>query len=105
MAQEFAKVATTSEIPPGKLKVVEMGTERVMIVNLDGEYYAVGEECTHAGGLLSEGYFDGYLVECPLHAAVFNVKTGQPESPPADEGLPVYQVKVSGEDILVGRNK
>jgi nitrite reductase/ring-hydroxylating ferredoxin subunit len=101
MAQEFTKVAQTDEVPPGSMKVVALGIDRVLLTNVDGEIHAVGEECTHAGGMLSEGYLEGAKVECPLHGAIFDVKTGVVEGPPADENLPQYSIKVEGDDILI----
>ena len=101
MAQEFTKVAQTDEVPPDGMKLVELEGERVVLANVGGQFYAFGDECTHAGGLLSEGYLEGESVECPLHGSVFNMKTGAAETPPADEKVPVYQVKVEGSDILI----
>ena len=101
MAQEFTKVAETQEIPPGTMKAVQLGSERVLLVNVNGDFFAIGEECTHAGGILSDGDLVGDQVECPIHGAAFNVRTGQPETPPADEQLPCYSVKVDGSDVLV----
>ena len=101
MAQEYTKVAQTDEVPPGSMKQVEVGGDPVALINVDGEFYAIGGECTHAGGLLSEGYLEGHKVECPLHGGIFNVRTGDAESPPPDENVPVYQVKVEGGDILI----
>ena len=82
MAQEYTKVAQTDEVPPGSMKQVEVGGDPVALINVDGEFYAIGGECTHAGGLLSEGILEGHQVECPLHGGIFNVKTGDAESPP-----------------------
>lgn len=101
MAQEFTKVAQTNEVPPGSMKLVELGAERVLLVNVEGSYHAIGEECTHAGGLLSEGYLEGRQIECPLHAGIFDVTSGAPMTPPPDESVPVYQVKVEGVDIMI----
>ncbi|MQF69160.1 non-heme iron oxygenase ferredoxin subunit [SAR202 cluster bacterium AD-804-J14_MRT_500m] len=101
MAEEFTKVAETQDLPPGSMKAVNVGAERVLLVNVDGSYFAVGDECTHAAGNLSDGDLDGDQVECPIHGAMFNVKTGEAVTPPADEALPCYRVKVDGSDIFV----
>jgi len=101
MSQEFTKIARTEEIPAGSMKSVELSGERVVVANVEGDYYAFGDECPHAGGLLSEGYIEGKSVECPLHGSLFNMSTGIPETPPADESVAVYQVKVEGNDILI----
>ena len=102
MAQEFVKVANIKELPPGEMLSVDVGGRPVLVANVDGEIFAIGNECTHAGGLLSEGYLEGYQVECPTHGALFDLKTGDVMSPPADEGTPAYRIKVDGQDILVG---
>ena len=101
MADDFTKVAETPELPPGSMKAVTVGSERILLVNVDGSFFAVGDECTHAAGFLSDGDLDGDKVECPIHGALFNVKTGEAETPHADEALPCYRVKVDGNDILV----
>jgi nitrite reductase/ring-hydroxylating ferredoxin subunit len=51
---------------------------------------------------LADGFLDGDLLECPLHGACFNIRTGKAETPPAFENVPTYQVKVEGSDILLG---
>ena len=102
MPENFVKVAQTSDLSPGQMKLVEIGDERILLSNLEGEYHAVAEVCSHAFAPLSEGDLSGEEVECPLHGSVFNAKTGEVLSPPADEGLTVYPVRVDGSDILVG---
>jgi len=57
--------------------------------------------CTHAYALLSSGFFEGEIVECPLHAAQFSVVTGACLSGPASEGVATYDVKVEGDDVFV----
>ena len=105
MADEFMKVAQTSDLPPGATKQVEVDGELVALINADGEICAIGGECTHAGAYLADGYLDGDSLECPLHGACFNIRTGEVETPPAFEDVPVYQVKVEGSDILLGPAK
>ena len=102
MPEEYVKVAQTDELAPGQMKLVEVGDDRILLVNLDGGYHAVSEVCTHAYGPMSQGDLSGEEVECPLHGSVFSVKTGEPVSPPASEALTVYEVRVEGSDILIG---
>ena len=102
MPENFVKVAQTEELSPGQMKLVEIGDERILLVNLNGEYHAVSEVCTHAFAPLSEGELAGPEVECPLHGSVFNVETGDVLSPPAGEALTVYPVLVEGGNILIG---
>ena len=102
MPDEFVKVAQTNELSPGAMKLIEIGDERILLTNLDGEYHAVSEVCTHAYYALSEGFLEGEEVECALHGSLFNVKSGEVVNPPADEPLTAYPVKIDGTDILIG---
>ena len=104
----LARVAETSEIPLGQMKVVKLDEKEVLIVNVDGVYYAIGNICAHMGGDLSKGMLEGNTVTCPKHKAKFDVTTGKVVSGPKilfmhpkikDE--PVYVVKVEGKDILL----
>lgn len=100
--QDFIKVASTDELQPGAMKLVEVADERILLVNHEGRLYAWTEECTHAGGSLSEGDLNGNEVECPLHGSRFDVTTGEVTEGPADEALGRYAVRVSGKDVFVG---
>ena len=99
---DFVKVAAVSEIPPGDMKMVEVGAEQVLLVNLEGTIHACDDVCTHSYASLSEGDLDGAEICCPLHGALFNVATGEAITPPAEEALRVFQVRIEGDDILVG---
>ena len=99
---EFIKVATTGEIAPGTALRVEVGDEPVAIFNLDGEFYAIGDICSHAEASLSEGDIYGDIVECPLHGAEFDIKTGRQRTLPAVTPVPTFPVRVEGDDVLLG---
>jgi nitrite reductase/ring-hydroxylating ferredoxin subunit len=99
---EFERVASVSEIPPGQMKPVttSVGAD-VCLVNLDGEIYAIGDVCSHAHCSISDGDLEDGSVICPCHGGGFDVKTGEVTSPPPMVSVPVYQVRVEGDDILV----
>ncbi len=99
---EFVKVATVGEIEPGRAKRVEVGEEAIAVFNLDGEYYAIGDTCSHEEASLSEGDIFGDCVECPLHGAEFDITTGKNLTLPAVSPVPSYPVKLDGDTILVG---
>ena len=101
---EFVKVATVGEIEPGRAKRVEIGDEPIAIFNLDGEYHAIGDTCSHEEASLSEGDVFGDVVECPLHGAEFDIKTGKNLTLPAVVPVPSYPVKIEGDAILVSLN-
>ncbi len=94
MPDDFVKVAQTDEVQPGQMVAVDVGDDRILIVNVNGSYHALAS--------LSEGDVSGNEIECPLHGSAFNLTTGEPLSPPATEPLTLYQVRVDGGDILVG---
>jgi len=100
MAQ-FVKVAGTDEIAAGSIKQIEVNGKSLALFNLDGNYYAIGNECTHRGGPLAEGYVVGESVTCPWHGAQFNVKTGAVEGSPAAQPVAKYNVRVQGNDVEV----
>jgi nitrite reductase/ring-hydroxylating ferredoxin subunit len=98
---DLAKVALKKEIPAGKMKAINVAGVSVLLANIAGEYYAIGNKCTHRGCKLSSGVFDGETVKCPCHKSVFNVKTGEVVHGPASKPAPKYAVKVEEEQILV----
>ena len=98
---EFVRVASTSEIPEGRMKRVLVGTQQVLVSNVMGKYYAIGNVCTHLGGPLDKGILEGHEVECPLHHSHFDVTNGQVKRGPATRPEPVYDVKVAAGSILV----
>jgi nitrite reductase/ring-hydroxylating ferredoxin subunit len=101
MSKNFVKVAETKDIQPSNMIVVDLGGERVCIVNVEGNYYAIGNVCTHVGGPLNEGSLIGYEVECPWHGSKFDIRTGEPTKPPARRSVPKYELKLEDNDILV----
>ncbi len=98
---KYVRVAGVDEIPPGTKKIVEVDGALVVVVNLDGEFYAVEDVCTHDGGPLGEGRLEDGVIICPRHGARFDVRTGDALSLPAFEPVPTYEVKVEGGDVLV----
>ena len=100
---EFVVVATTDELKSGDSPiVVEIDRKWVAVFNLDGEYYAIEDVCTHDDGPLAEGRLTGCIIECPRHGATFDVKTGKVLSAPAYADIPTYFVRVVEGEIQVG---
>ncbi|MBI3317884.1 MAG: non-heme iron oxygenase ferredoxin subunit [Candidatus Omnitrophica bacterium] len=98
---KFVKVASTSDLAAGGAKLVEAEGHTIALFNVNGEFYAIDNTCTHVGGPLAEGMVEGAEVECPWHGAKFNVKTGEVLTPPAGENVASYKVRVSDSDIEI----
>jgi nitrite reductase/ring-hydroxylating ferredoxin subunit len=98
---DFVKVAQVSEIRPGEMIMVNVGSEQVLLANVEGNIHACEDICSHAYASLSEGDINGAEVECPLHGATFNITTGEALTPPAEDPVKVFAVQIEGDDILV----
>jgi 3-phenylpropionate/trans-cinnamate dioxygenase ferredoxin subunit len=98
---KFVRVASTTEIPAGSGKYVDVDGEPVAIFHVDGSFFATSDVCTHEEASLSEGELEGEIVECPLHGARFNVRTGQVKALPAVTNVKTYPVRVVGSDVEV----
>ena len=97
---KFIKVAQISDLAPGEKMLVDYDGEDVGLFNIDGQFYAISDICTHDNGPLVEGRLEGECIICPRHGARFNVKTGQ-QTMPAFQPVPLYEVKIEGDDVLI----
>jgi nitrite reductase/ring-hydroxylating ferredoxin subunit len=98
---EFVTVAQSDEIAPGEMKAIRAGRRIIVVANVDGEFVAFDDMCSHEEASLSEGELFGDTVECPLHGAAFNVRTGAVESFPATADIDTFEVLVDGDDVKV----
>lgn len=80
---------------------VELDGRHIAIYRLDGGYYATDDICTHQHAFMSEGYVEDGCVECPLHQALFDIRTGEVVDGPAERPLKTYPVKLEGGRILI----
>lgn len=109
---EYIKVASTSELKDVRKKKVSLGDREILLANVDGEYYAVDNRCTHMGGSLCDGELEGSSIVCPRHGTRFDVRTGKVAEKGKilfikvkAEDIRTYPVKVEGTDIFVGVEK
>jgi len=100
-AQHWTTVAKRGDLPNGKIKGVTVGKQSVALYNLEGEIFATDNVCSHAYAQLSDGYLDGDMIVCPLHAGCFDVRTGKALEPPAEDDIKTFPVRVIGEEIQV----
>ena len=97
----FKTVAKVSEVPPGGMHFVDVDGTPVVICNVEGQLYAVGNVCTHDGGPLSGGELDDHAIECPRHGARFDIRDGKVLCFPAAVPIPSFPVRVQGDEIQV----
>jgi len=102
---EYVRACALSDLADGEALGVEVGEEPVAIVRTCGEVFAIRDVCSHAEVPLSEGEIDGRTIECWLHGSRFDLRTGKPTGMPATEPVPVYPVKIEGDDVLVDINQ
>lgn len=98
---KFVRVASTGDVPAGTACYIDVDGEPIALFHVGDNFYATCDVCTHEEASLSEGDLDGEVIECPLHGARFNVRTGEVKSLPAVVRLKTYPVRVVGDAVEV----
>ncbi len=99
---EYIEIAPISELPNGQRLFVDVGDRPIVIFNIAGQFFAIGDVCTHDDGPLGDGDIEGFNVVCPRHGAEFDVRTGKVMQMPAVVDIPAYPVQVRDGKIFVG---
>jgi 3-phenylpropionate/trans-cinnamate dioxygenase ferredoxin component len=97
------KIARRSDIPPGSTQRVVIEGQEILVCNVDGDFFAIEDVCTHDGGPLDQGELEGECIVCPRHGATFDVRTGEALTLPAVIPLPIFATEVDGDDVYVVR--
>ena len=97
----WQRVASVADVTPDTPAPVTLGDKQLAVYKLGDTYYCLDDVCPHAYALLSSGFIENERVECPLHQAAFEIRTGKCVAPPAEEDLKRYPVKVEGNDIFI----
>ncbi len=98
----WMRAAASKDVAPGEMIPLDIGGKSLALFHLeDGAWHAADNICTHAYALLTDGWLEDHEVECPLHAARFDVRTGAATCAPASESIAVYEVRIDGDDVLV----
>jgi nitrite reductase/ring-hydroxylating ferredoxin subunit len=101
MSDEFIPVAKTADLAPGRMKWVAVAGERVLLANVDGAFYAIADVCGHKRAPLSRGRLDGHVVECPLHFARYDLRTGKLIDGPVSADVATFAVRVEDDTVYV----
>ncbi len=98
---EWITVARVEELALGERRVVGMDDTQIVVFNLDGQYYAIENVCTHDGGQLTGGTVEGDQIVCPRHGARFCLRTGAALSAPAYEPINTFPVRIENGMVQV----
>ena len=98
---EWVRVAAVEQCPPGTILGLGAGNERIVLVNVEGEMYALLDRCSHQDFPLSDGELDGYRLECIYHGASFDVCTGRALQLPAIRPVKTFPVEVRDGAVFV----
>ncbi len=99
---EFHTVAKKADLAEDEALQVLVNGQEIAVYNLGGAFYATDDICTHAYASLADGYVENDQIECPLHGGCFDIKTGKATTAPCTVDLKTYEVKIDGDDIMVG---
>jgi len=97
------RLCARDDLAPGSARRFDVDSHRIALVRIGDDFYALGDECSHADFSLSEGdvWSDECEIECPKHGSTFSLTTGEPQTLPATQPVPVYVVQVDGDDVSV----
>ena len=99
--KDYVTACNLTDVAPGTIFPVDIGEVHMMIINVDGELYALNRICTHETADLSTGFLIGTEITCPLHLSRFDVRTGTVQNPPATIPLTTYKLKTEGAAVYV----
>ncbi len=99
---EFVEIAPVSELPNGERLFVDLSDKPIVIFNIAGQLFAIGDVCSHDDGPLGDGLLEDHNIVCPRHGAEFDVRTGKAMAMPAVIDIPAYPVKLVDGNIFVG---
>jgi len=97
------RIGSPSEFAAGAARRVDVEGHRIAVVRIGEDLYAIGDRCSHADVSLSEGevWCDDRELECWKHGSTFSLVTGEPQTLPATQPVPVYEIAVEGDDVMV----
>ena len=100
---EIVRICHRSELDPGTARLFDVGTRQIALVRIEDDVYAIGDTCSHEDYSLSEGevLVEECEIECWKHGSTFDLRTGEPQTLPATKPVPVYVVRLDGDDVMV----
>jgi 3-phenylpropionate/trans-cinnamate dioxygenase ferredoxin subunit len=102
---EYLEIMPADELPPGERIFIEVNGRSIVIFNLAGMFYAIGDVCSHDNGPVGDGQIEGNEIVCPRHGAHFDIRDGKAILLPAVEDIPAYPVRVVDGMVEIGLPK
>jgi 3-phenylpropionate/trans-cinnamate dioxygenase ferredoxin subunit len=99
---EYVAIGNSDTLSDGERLFVELGDKAIVVFNIKGEYYAIGDVCSHDEGPLGDGDMEAFEITCPRHGALFDIRTGKALQLPAVMDIPVYPVRERNGQIEIG---
>jgi nitrite reductase/ring-hydroxylating ferredoxin subunit len=101
MEEGFVAVAKVADVAPGTMIFVAVERERIVLAHVEDGFFALRDVCGHRNAPLSRGRLDGHVIECPLHFATFDVRTGKLIDGPVSVDVRTYEVRVEGDTVYL----
>lgn len=95
----WVTIANADVLAPGEMMGLKMEGKYVALYNVEGVFYATSDLCSHSFAMLSTGFLEGYVVECPLHAACFDIRNGEGVGHPIYGNISTYPLRLIGDEI------
>ena len=99
---DFYEVASLEDLPPGERLIIQIGDLEILLFNIAGEVFAIGNVCSHDGNPLDDGEVIDHEIVCPRHGARFDIRTGKVRALPAVIDIPAYPITIEEGKIQIG---
>jgi len=99
---KYYPICAAEELSPGERLFIKVGETPIVVFNIEGEFFAIADTCTHDQGPLGEGEVEDHEIICPRHGARFDIRTGEVLALPAINGVPKYPIRVVGGMVEIG---
>jgi 3-phenylpropionate/trans-cinnamate dioxygenase ferredoxin subunit len=103
IVSDLVRLCGVSDLEPDSARRVDVDGLRIAVVRIGDDWYAIADRCSHADESLSEGdvWAEEREIECPKHGSTFSLLDGEPQTLPATRAVPVYEVRVEGDDVML----
>ena len=97
----FIKLSSTNDLKPNSMIGLTVSDQKILLANVNGTFYAIGDKCMHRGCTISKGKLEGYTAICPCHGSTYDLKTGNFLKGPTKKPEPAYELKVEKNEIMI----